>query len=125
MSAWDVAARSGRGPPPVPSMIRRVRRDVTPRVAARAWAASYNRGAPRVSRGAPNVGGVWGAMSGPPMYSVPDLDGHRVPRARRQPRARHGHELRPDARRAVALLHAHAHRRRRRRRGEVAPPVRA
>src|SRR6266850_7495789 len=56
MSAWDVAARSGRGPPPVPSMIRRVRRDVTPRVAARAWAASYHRGAPRVSRGAPNVG---------------------------------------------------------------------
>src|SRR6266446_1953909 len=83
------------------------------------------RGATRLCRGAPNVGGVWGAMSGPPMYSVPDLDGHRTPRSGRRPCARHGHGLRPDERCALAPLHAHAHRRRRRRHREVPPPVRA
>src|SRR6059058_3919182 len=32
--------------------------------------------------GAPRTwGGGWGARSGPPMYSVPDLDGHRTPRS--------------------------------------------
>src|SRR5882724_2015222 len=80
MSAWDVAARSGRGPPPVPSMIRRVRRDVTPRVAARAWAASYHRGAPRVSRGAPNVGveecpGFVGALQASGLEECPGFAG--------------------------------------------------
>ncbi len=49
---------------------------------------SWDRGAPRVPRGAPNVGGVWGAISGPPT-SLDVLGGPRG-EARRAGRSLHG-----------------------------------